>query len=94
VKSRDKEDGAHQDMIVFFGYQGPTKFYYIHFGMKTDEKSNQIQLVNDAPRMTVSVRLSVRFAHLPHITARLTAPLTRIHLADTLRPICSSPANG
>ena len=58
VKSRDKEDGAHQDMIVFFGYRGPTKFYYVHFGMKTDENSNQIHLVNDAPRRPISKHTS------------------------------------
>ena len=58
VKSRDKEDGAHQDMIVFFGYRGPTKFYYIHFGMKTDEKSNQMHIVNDAPRRPISKHTS------------------------------------
>ena len=58
VKSRDKEDGAHQDMIVFFGYRGPTKFYYVHLGMKTDSKSNQIHLVNDAPRRPISKHTS------------------------------------
>ena len=30
----------------------------VHFGMRTDEKSNQIHLVNDAPRRPISKHTS------------------------------------
>lgn len=49
VKST-KDTGAHRDCCVFFGYQDPTHFYYVHFGAKPDPASGQIFVVNDAPR--------------------------------------------
>lgn len=45
---------AHRDMCIFFGYQDPAHFYYVHFGEKTDPHANQIFIVNDAPRIKIS----------------------------------------
>jgi len=45
-----KDTGAHRDCCVFFGYQDPTHFYYVHLGAKPDPASGQIMIVNDAPR--------------------------------------------
>ena len=49
VKST-KDTGAHRDCCLFFNYQDPTHFYYVHFGAKPDPASGQIFIVNDAPR--------------------------------------------
>lgn len=43
----------HRDMCVFFGHQDPTHFYYVHFGLKSDDASNTIHVVNDAPRTPI-----------------------------------------
>ncbi len=48
------KDYAHRDMCVFFGHQGPTRFYYVHFGLKSDEVSNTIHIVNDKPRAPIA----------------------------------------
>ena len=45
---------AHRDMCLFFGYQDPAHFYYVHLGQKTDPHANQIFIVNDAPRIKIS----------------------------------------
>lgn len=45
---------AHRDMCLFFGYQDPSNFYYVHLGQKTDPHANQIFLVKDAPRVAIS----------------------------------------
>ncbi|WP_417849652.1 hypothetical protein [Thalassoglobus sp.] len=45
---------AHRDMCLFFGYQDPANFYYVHLGEKTDPHANQIFIVNDAPRIKIS----------------------------------------
>lgn len=45
---------AHRDMCLFFGYQDPAHFYYVHLGEKTDPHANQIFIVNDAPRIKIS----------------------------------------
>lgn len=49
-----KESYGHRDMCLFFGYQNPANFYYIHLGQKTDHHANQIFLVNEAPRIAIS----------------------------------------
>lgn len=47
-------DYGHRDMCLFFGYQDPAHFYYVHLGQKTDDHANQIFIVNDAPRVKIS----------------------------------------
>ncbi|MCB1066369.1 MAG: hypothetical protein KDN20_26055, partial [Verrucomicrobiae bacterium] len=49
---------AHRDMCLFFGYQDPAHFYYVHLGEKTDDHANQIFIVNDAPRIKISEKAS------------------------------------
>ncbi|MBX3440185.1 MAG: hypothetical protein KF861_22035, partial [Planctomycetaceae bacterium] len=49
---------GHRDMCLFFGYQDPAHFYYVHLGEKTDPHSNQIFIVNDAPRLAISEKTS------------------------------------
>ena len=48
------KDYPHRDMCLFFGYQDPSHFYYVHLGKKTDDHANQIFIVNDAPRTKIS----------------------------------------
>lgn len=47
-------DYGHRDMCLFFGYQDPAHFYYVHLGKKTDDHANQIFIVNEAPRKKIS----------------------------------------
>ncbi len=49
-----KESYGHRDLCLFFGYQDPDHFYYVHLGQKMDDHANQIFIVNDAPRIKVS----------------------------------------
>lgn len=54
-KVQSPEDtGAHRDCAVFWGYQDPEHFYYVHLGKKPDAVSGQIMIVNDAPRVKIS----------------------------------------
>jgi len=45
---------GHRDMCVFFGYQDPSHFYYVHMATKADDHANSIFLVNDAPRVSIA----------------------------------------
>ncbi|MBX3413276.1 MAG: hypothetical protein KF708_11350 [Pirellulales bacterium] len=47
-------DYGHRDACLFFGYQDPAHFYYVHLGKQADDHANQIFLVNDAPRVKIS----------------------------------------
>ena len=51
-----KPDYDHRDMCVIFGYQDPSHFYYVHFGLKTDDHANQIFIVDGAARLKISTK--------------------------------------
>lgn len=53
IKQTGREYG-HRDGCVFFGYEGPSHFYYAHIATKADEHANSIFLVNDAPRVSIA----------------------------------------
>lgn len=53
VQSTGK-DVPHRDMCLFFGYQDPAHFYYVHIAKSADDHANQIFIVNDAPRKKIS----------------------------------------
>jgi hypothetical protein len=44
------DTGDHRDCCVFFGWQDPAHFYYVHLGAKPDTASGQIQIVDGADR--------------------------------------------
>lgn len=54
VQTTNIKAGAHLDMCVFWGYQDPSHFYYVHFGRKPDPNSSQIMIVNGAPRRMIT----------------------------------------
>lgn len=45
----------HRDMCLFFGFQDPEHFYYVHFGKKADKYANQIFIVDGADRKKISL---------------------------------------
>ena len=53
VKST-KDTGNHRDCCVFFNYQDPSNFYYVHLGQNPDPHSGQIFIVKDAPRLALT----------------------------------------
>jgi hypothetical protein len=44
------DTGGHRDACIFFNYQDPNNFYYVHLGARPDPNSGQIMIVNNAPR--------------------------------------------
>lgn len=50
------KDYGHRDMCLFFGYQDPAHFYYVHFGKQADDHANQIFIVNGADRKKISTQ--------------------------------------
>jgi len=54
VKSTVPEQ-PHRDVVLVFGYQNPSKFYYVHFASQTDPVAHhQIFIVNDADRKKIT----------------------------------------
>jgi hypothetical protein len=54
VQNTNKTAGPHRDLCIFWGYQDPSHFYYVHFGAKADPHACQIFIVNDAPRVMIT----------------------------------------
>jgi hypothetical protein len=53
MKQTGKEYG-HRDMCIFFGYQDPAHFYYVHIATKADAHANSIFIVNGKPRVSIA----------------------------------------
>lgn len=47
---------GHRDMCIFYGYQGPSKFYYTHIATKADPNAHNIFIVNDKPRTNIATK--------------------------------------
>lgn len=57
LEARMKQTGreyGHRDMCIFFGYQDPSHFYYVHLATKADAHANSIFLVNGEPRVSIA----------------------------------------
>lgn len=83
---------AHRDMCLFFGYQDPAHFYYVHLGEKTDPHANQIFIVNDAPRIKISEKTNAGTPwkddtwHQVKIVRRVRDGLIEIYFDDLENP--------
>jgi hypothetical protein len=56
VQARMEQTGkeyGHRDMVVVFGYQDPSHFYYVHIATKADEVAHSILIVNGRPRVSI-----------------------------------------
>lgn len=45
---------GHRDMCLFFGFQSPANFYYVHMATSPDENAHNVFLVDDAPRTNLA----------------------------------------
>ena len=48
------KDYGHRDMCLFFGHQGPSRFYYVHIANISDAHANSIFIVDDKPRVSIA----------------------------------------
>lgn len=47
-------DYGHRDLCLFFGYQDPSHFYYVHLGKQADPHAHSIFIVNNADRVSIA----------------------------------------
>ena len=45
---------GHRDMCIYFGFQSPTNFYYVHIATVADPNAHNIFIVNNAPRKNIA----------------------------------------
>lgn len=56
VQSTNVDAGPHRDMCIFWGYQDPSHYYYVHFGAVSDPNACQIFIVNGAARTPITTK--------------------------------------
>lgn len=88
-------DYGHRDMCLFFGYQDPAHFYYVHLGKQTDDHANQIFIVQDAPRKKISSQTSNGTPwddqwHRVKIVRRVTDGTIEVYFDDMKKPVMTA----
>lgn len=58
VQNTNYDAGDHRDLCLFWGYQDPAHFYYVHLGAKPDPHSCQIFIVDGADRKMITDKKS------------------------------------
>jgi hypothetical protein len=53
VRSTGRDYG-HRDLCLFFAYQDPSHFYYVHLGKQADAAANSIFKVDGKPRASIA----------------------------------------
>jgi hypothetical protein len=48
------EPYGHQDMCLFFGFESPEKYYYVHIAKAADMNAHNVFIVNGAPRKNIA----------------------------------------
>ena len=86
---------GHRSMCLFFGYQDPAHFYYVHFGQEADDHANQIFIVNDAPRVKISTKTTAGTAwdekwHDVKIVRKTDSGLIEIYWDDMHDPVMTA----
>jgi hypothetical protein len=55
VKARSTtQNYPHRDVCLFFGYQDPGHYYYVHIGKEADATAHSVFLVNGQPRVSIA----------------------------------------
>lgn len=87
-----KEYG-HRDMCLFFGYQDPAHFYYVHMATATDDHAHNVFIVNDAPRIKISKRTTkgvqwgTKVWHHIRLVRKTSTGLVQVYYDDMKTPI-------
>jgi hypothetical protein len=89
------KDYGHRDMCLFFGYQDPAHFYYVHFGKQTDDHANQIFIVNGADRKKISTKTTLGTNwndewHQVKIVRRVSDGTIEIYFDDMTTPVMTA----
>ncbi len=89
------KDYDHRSLVLVFGYQDPSHFYYVHFGKKTDDHANQIFIVNDAPRVKISTKTTPGTPwddawHKVRITRDVESGKTAVYFDDMSEPVMTA----
>lgn len=93
---------GHRDMCLFFGFQNPTNFYYVHIATAADNNAHNVFIVQDKPRTNIAtattkgVNWGLNVWHHVRLERRLADGAIRVWFDDMTTPImtAANPAFG
>jgi hypothetical protein len=94
MKSTQPEYG-HRDLCLFFGYQDPSHFYYVHLGSKADAHANSIFIVNGKPRLSIAesrttgTKWDDKYHHVRVVRDTETGKIT-VYFDDMEKPVMTA----
>lgn len=87
-----KEYG-HRDMCIFFGFQNPKQFYYVHMATKADPNAHNIFIVNEKPRTNIAktttggVNWGLNVWHKVRLERKIADGSIKVYFDDMTIPI-------
>lgn len=87
---------GHRDLCLFFGFQDPSHFYYVHLATKADDHAHNVFLVNGAPRVKITrpetdgVQWGLGIWHKVRLERRLADGSIRVFFDDLARPVMTA----
>ena len=87
------EEYGHRDMCLFFGFQDPSHFYYVHLATKADDHAHNIFIVNGAPRTKIAQKTTAGIDwgqdawHRVRLERQVANGVIRVFFDDMTEPI-------
>jgi hypothetical protein len=87
------KDYPHRDLCLFFGFQNPTNFYYVHLASAADDHAHNIFLVHNAPRTRIAretspgVHWGLNTWHRIRLERQTASGLVKVWFDDLESPI-------
>jgi hypothetical protein len=95
VRSTAPADLDVRDVLLIFGYQSPSRFYYVHLSRRTDDVHNGIFVVDDADRRRIDdgtgvPRLTDQTWHRVRLERDVATGRIRVYLDDGADPVLAA----
>lgn len=87
------EPYGHQDLCLFFGFESPARYYYVHIGRAADMNAHNVFIVNDAPRKNIAKETTKGVDwkkdawHKVRLVRQATAGQIEVYFDDMTKPI-------
>lgn len=87
------EPYGHQDLCLFFGFESPEKYYYVHIARAADPNAHNVFIVNDAPRKNIATETTKGVDwkkdtwHTVRVVRQATTGLIEVYFDDMTKPV-------
>jgi hypothetical protein len=87
------EPYGHQDLCLFFGFQSPEKYYYVHIAKEADMNAHSVFIVNGAARKEIAqertkgVEWKKDAWHTVRVLRQATTGKTEVYFDNMIEPI-------